>query len=58
MNIRSVLTLCTALVVGGAFFTGSVTAAAKATEKTAINDLWLTAKTQIALAGDARVKGR
>jgi len=58
MNIRSVLTLCTALVVGGAFITESVTAAGKADEKTPINDSWLTAKTKIALAADARVKGR
>jgi hyperosmotically inducible protein len=58
MNTRYVLTLCTALVIGGAFITGSVTAAAKATEKTPINDTWLTAKTKIALAADGRVKGR
>jgi hyperosmotically inducible periplasmic protein len=58
MNIRSVLTLCTALVVGGAFIVESVTAAGKADEKAPINDSWLTAKTKIALAADARVKGR
>jgi hyperosmotically inducible periplasmic protein len=58
MNIRSVLTLCTALVVGGTFIAGSVTAAGKADEKTPINDTWLTAKTKIALATDGRVKGR
>ena len=58
MNTRYVLTLCTALVVGGAFITGSVTAADKATEKTPINDTWITAKTKIALAADGRVKGR
>lgn len=58
MNTRYVLTLCTALVVGGAFITGSVTAAGKADEKTLINDTWLTAKTKIALAADGRVKGR
>jgi hyperosmotically inducible periplasmic protein len=57
MNTRTVLTLCTALVVGGAFITGSVTAADKATEKTPINDTWITAKTKIALFADARVKG-
>ena len=34
------------------------TAADKAKEKTPINDSWLTAKTKIALAADARVKGR
>ena len=58
MNIRSVLTLCTALVIGGASLTGSVTAADKTPEKTPINDTWLTAKSQIALAADGRVKGR
>ena len=58
MHIRYALTLCTALVVGGAFITGSVTAAGKADEKTPINDTWLTAKTKIALAADGRVKGR
>lgn len=58
MNTRYVLTLCTALVIGGAFITGSVTASDKATEKTPINDTWLTAKTKIALAADGRVKGR
>ena len=58
MNTRYVLILCTALVVGGAFITGPVTAAGKADEKTPINDTWLTAKTKIALAADGRVKGR
>jgi len=58
MKIHAVLTLCTALVIGGAFITGSVTAADKATQKTPINDTWLTAKTKIALAADGRVKGR
>ena len=58
MKTRYVLTLCTALVLGGAFITGAVTAADKAAEKTPINDTWLTAKTKIALAADGRVKGR
>jgi hyperosmotically inducible protein len=58
MNTRHILTLCTALVVGGAFITGSVTAGDKTTEKTPINDTWITAKTKIALAADGRVKGR
>ena len=58
MNRHAVLTLCTALVMGGACIAGSVTAADKATEKTPINDTWLTAKTKIALAADGRVKGR
>lgn len=58
MKTRYVLTLCTALVLGGAFITGAVTAADKSAEKTPINDTWITAKTKIALAADGRVKGR
>jgi hyperosmotically inducible protein len=61
MNTRTVLTLCTVLVIGGALITGSANALGKADEKTpidnAINDAWLTAKTKIALFADARVKG-
>ena len=53
MNTRNVLTLCTALVVGGALLTGC-----QATEKTPITDSYLTSKTKIALFADARVKGR
>ncbi len=58
MNIRYVLTLCTALVIGAALITGSAHAVGQADEKTPINDTWLTAKTKIALAADSRVKGR
>ena len=58
MNTRYVLTLCTALVIGGALIAGSANAVGKADEKTPINDTWLTAKTKIALAADGRVKGR
>jgi hyperosmotically inducible periplasmic protein len=58
MNTRFVLTLCTALVVGGALLTGSAHALDKADVTTPINDTWLTAKTKIALAADGRVKGR
>ena len=57
MNTRYVLTLCTALVIGGALITGSALALSKADEKTPINDSWMTAKTKIALFADARVKG-
>ena len=57
MTTRYVLTLCTALVVGGALIAGSANALGKADEKTPINDSWLTAKTKIALFADARVKG-
>ena len=58
MNTGYVLTLCTALVAGGALITGSVSAVSTTEEKTPINDTWLTAKTKIALAADGRVKGR
>lgn len=58
MNTRSILTLCTALVlIGGALMTGLVYAVNKADEKTPITDTWLTSKTKIALFADARVKG-
>ncbi|TLY26149.1 MAG: BON domain-containing protein [Nitrospirae bacterium] len=57
MNTRYVLTLCTALVIGGALITGSANAVGKADAKTPINDTSLTAKTKIALFADARVKG-
>ncbi len=57
MNTRYVLTLCTAVVIGGALIAGSANAAAKADEKTPINDSWITAKTKIALFADSRVKG-
>jgi len=55
MTTRYVLTLCTALVFGGALLAGSGNAFGKTTEK--INDSWLTAKTKIALFADSRVKG-
>lgn len=50
--------LCAALVVGATFIAAPVTVLGKATEKTPINDAWLTAKTKISLAADGRVKGR
>jgi hyperosmotically inducible protein len=57
MITRNVLTLCTALLVGGALITGSAHALGKADEKIQMNDAYLTAKTKIALFADARVKG-
>ena len=57
MTTRYILTLCTALVIGGALITGSANAVGKADAKTPINDTYLTAKTKIALFADARVKG-
>ena len=58
MNTRYILTLCTALMVGGVLLTGSAHALDKADVTMPINDTWLTAKTKIALAADGRVKGR
>ena len=55
---RYLITLCAAMVVGAALIAAPVTVSGKADEKTPINDSWLTAKTKIALAADARVKGR
>jgi hyperosmotically inducible protein len=52
------VTLCTALVVGAAFIATPAAAVDISKEKTLANDSWLTAKTKIALAADARVKGR
>lgn len=57
MNTRTVLTLCSALVFGGAILSGAAHAVGKADEKTPINDAWLTAKAKIAMFADARVKG-
>ena len=54
MNTRYVLTLCTALVIGGALITGSAQALSKAEEKTPINDSWITAKSKIALFRGSR----
>jgi hyperosmotically inducible periplasmic protein len=58
MNIRNVLTVCTAVVLGAMLIAAPMAGSAKASEKTPINDTWLTAKTKIALAADGRVKGR
>jgi len=57
MNTRNVLSLCTALVFGGALIAGSAHALGKADEKTPMTDSWITAKTKIALFADSRVKG-
>jgi hyperosmotically inducible periplasmic protein len=57
MQTRTVLTFCTALMIGGALLTGSANALGKADEKTPVNDSWLTAKIKIALFADSRVKG-
>jgi len=52
------VTLCATMVVGAMLIAAPVIAGEKITEKTPINDTWLTAKTKIALAADGRVKGR
>ena len=54
MHTQTVLTFCTAVVLGGALLTGS--AFGKAEEKS-MGDSWITAKTKIALFADSRVKG-
>jgi hypothetical protein len=58
LHTRYVLTLWTALDIGGALIAGSTNALGQADEKTPINDTWLTAKPKIALAADGQVKGR
>ncbi|MBI5776607.1 MAG: BON domain-containing protein [Nitrospirae bacterium] len=57
MTTRTVLTICSALFIGGVVIVGSMNAMGKADEKTPINDAYLTAKAKIALFADARVKG-
>lgn len=54
MHTRTVVTICTALVVSVALITGS--AFGRAEEKN-MSDSWITAKTKIALFADSRVKG-
>ena len=58
MKTHYLVTLCAAMVVGATLIAAPVTVSGKATEKTPINDTWLTAKTKIALFADGRVKGR
>ena len=57
MNTRFILTLCTALVIGGVLITGSACTVSTADEKKPFTDIWLTSKTKIALFADVRVKG-
>src|SRR5688572_29035620 len=54
MQTRTVLTICTGLVISVALITGS--AFGRAEEKN-MSDSWITAKTKIALFADSRVKG-
>lgn len=54
MHTRTVLTFCTAVVIGGALLTGSAFGRA---EERNMSDSWITAKTKIALFADSRVKG-
>ena len=58
MKTSYLVTLCTALVLGSALIAVPATAVDVSKEKAQVNDSWLTAKTKIALAADARVKGR
>ena len=57
MNTRYILTVSTGLILCEMLIAGSAMALGKAEGKTPTNDTWLTAKTKIALAADARVKG-
>lgn len=57
MTTRMVLTVCAAVVIGGAFLSGPASALGKADEKAPMTDTWLTAKTKIALFADSRIKG-
>jgi hyperosmotically inducible periplasmic protein len=57
MNTRSMLTLCTVLVIGGALITGSAHAGSMANDTSPITDTWLTATIKIALFANARIKG-
>ncbi len=54
MNARSILTLSTAVVLGGALITGSAFGRA---EERNMSDSWISAKTKIAMFADSRVKG-
>jgi hypothetical protein len=58
MTFLYVLTLCTALVISGAFIAGSLSADGKADEKTPISDSGRTSKTKSPLFADALVQGR
>ena len=58
MNIRTALIVCATVVIGGLVLTGLAMGLGNANEPTALNDVWLTAKTKIALFTDARVMGR
>lgn len=57
MRSHHVLTLCTVLVIGGAFLAGSVSAKGIADEKMSISDSWQTSKAKSSRFADARVKG-
>lgn len=58
MNIWTALIVCGALVIGGVVVTGWANGLGNVNEHTALNDIWLTIRTKIALYTDARVMGR
>ena len=58
MNIWTALIVCGALVIGGLVVTGWANGLGNVNEHTALNDIWLTTRTKIALFTDARVMGR
>ena len=58
MTARTTFILCAILVSGGTYLSGSAGALDNTEERMLVHDVWLTAKTKIALFTDARVRGR
>lgn len=58
MTARTIFILCAILVSGGTYLSGSAGALDNTEERMPVHDVWLTAKTQIALFTDAQVRGR
>ena len=58
MNIWTALIVCGALVIGGVVVTGWANGLGNVNEHTALNDIWLTTRTKIALFTNTRVMGR
>lgn len=58
MTARTIFILCAILLSGGTYLSGSAGALDNTEERMPVHDVWLTAKTKIALFTDARVRGR
>ena len=58
MTARTIFILCAILVSGGTYLSGSAGALDNTEERMLVHDVWLTAKTKIALFTDAQVRGR